>query len=88
MGCARSRAIYDWFYRDAPPVVDMCPRNLAQQARLAGEPAAILTKCCLLEDEITVSDGLVVVPWGASLAQVGEGLARAAAACPAGLVVR
>jgi len=88
VGCARSRAIYDWFYRDAPPVVDMCPRNLAQQARLAGEPAAILTKCCLLEDEITVSDGLVVVPWGASLAQVGEGLARAAAACPAGLVVR
>jgi hypothetical protein len=92
VGCARSRAIYDWFYPDAPPVVDMCPRNLAQQAlarpQAPGEtePAAILTKCCLLEDDLTVAAGLVVVPWGASLAQVKQGLARAAAACPAGLV--
>jgi hypothetical protein len=94
VGCARSRAIHDWFYPDAPPVVDMCPRNLARQAHPRPDPdAAILTKCCLLEDEITVSDGLVVVPWGASLAQVGEGLARAVAARavaarPAGLVTR
>jgi hypothetical protein len=89
VGCARSRAIHDWFYPDAPPVVDMCPRNLARQARPGRDPdSAILTKCCLLEDEISVADGLVVVPWGASLAQVGEGLARAAAACPAGLVTR
>jgi hypothetical protein len=82
VGCARSRAIYDWFYPDAPPVVDMCPRNLAKRA--PGN-APVLTKCCLLEDEVTASGGLVVVPWGASFAQVREGLARAAAACPAGL---
>jgi hypothetical protein len=98
VGCARSRAIHDWFYRDeAPsaPVVDMCPRNLARQVRArTGEPAVILTKCCLLEDEISVADGLVVVPWGASLAQVKQGLARAAAesrtaaACPASLAPR
>jgi hypothetical protein len=89
VGCARSRAIHDWFYPEAPPVVDMCPRNLARQAHPARDPdAAILTKCCLLEDEISVADGLVVVPWGASLAQVGEGLALAAAARPAGLVAR
>jgi hypothetical protein len=91
VGCARSRAIHDWFYRDedpSPPVVDMCPRNLARPGRaLTGEPAVTLTKCCLLEDEISVADGLVVVPWGASLAQVKQGLARAAAAAarPAGL---
>jgi len=93
VGCARSRAIHDWFYPDAPPVVDMCPRNLARQAHPGRDTdaTAILTKCCLLEDEISVADGLVVVPWGASLAQVKEGLARAAAAaaaCPAGLVPR
>ena len=95
VGCARSRAIHDWFYGDedpSPPVVDLCPRNLARQDReRTGEPAVILTKCCLLEDEISVADGLVVVPWGASLAQVKEGLARAAAAaaaCPAGLALR
>ena len=94
VGCARSRAIYDWFYPDSPPAVDMCPRNLARHALArsqaagepAAEPAAILTKCCLLEDEITVAGGLVVVPWGASLAQVRDGLAQAAVACPAGLV--
>jgi hypothetical protein len=89
VGCARSRAIHDWFYPGAPPVVDMCPRNLARQAHPGRDTdAAILTKCCLLEDEITEADGLVVVPWGASLAQVKEGLARAAAIRPAGLVAR
>ena len=95
VGCARSRAIHDWFYTGGAPVVDMCPRNLARQDCVrTGEPAVILTKCCLLEDEISVADGLVVVPWGASLAQVKQGLARAAAeagtaaACPAGLAAR
>jgi len=95
VGCARSRAIHDWFYRDEAPVVDMCPRNLARRDRArTGEPAVTLTKCCLLEDEISVADGLVVVPWGASLAQVRQGLARAvaepgtAAARPAGLALR
>jgi len=95
VGCARSRAIHDWFYTGEAPVVDMCPRNLARRDRArTGEPAVTLTKCCLLEDEISAADGLVVVPWGASLAQVKQGLARAvaepgtAAACPAGLAVR
>lgn len=78
VGCARSRAIHDWFYDDAAPVVDMCPRNLARQAAAAGT-LPVLTKCCLLEDKILVEDELVVVPWGASLAQVREGLGRAAA---------
>jgi hypothetical protein len=78
VGCARSRAIHDWFYDDAAPVVDMCPRNLARQAAAEGT-LPVLTKCCLLEEKIVVEDGLVVVPWGASLAQVREGLARAVA---------
>jgi hypothetical protein len=78
VGCARSRAIHDWFY-DAPvPFVDMCPRQLARAAA-AGGTLPVLTKCCLLEDKIVTEDGLVVVPWGASLAQVREGLGRAVA---------
>jgi hypothetical protein len=79
VGCARSRAIHDWFYGDAAPVVDMCPRQLARPV-VAGGTSPVLTKCCLLEDTIVVEDGLVVVPWGASLAQVREGLGRAVAA--------
>jgi hypothetical protein len=69
VGCARSRSIHDWFYGDDVPVVDMCPR------RLAGTGSGpVITKCCLLEDRVSQEAGLVVVPWGASLAQILEGL--------------
>jgi hypothetical protein len=82
VGCARSRAIHDWFYDGQAPVVDICPRNLARPAA-AERAGPVLTKCCLLEDKILVEDGLVVVPWGASLDQIREGLARAVEAGPA-----
>jgi hypothetical protein len=76
VGCARSRSIHDWFYGSDVGVVDMCPRNLAGRAgRPLPEPA--LTKCCLLEDRVTSDGGLVVVPWGATLAQIREGLGLA-----------
>jgi len=79
VGCERSRAIHDWFYRRDVPVVDMCPRALAVRALRAGRLLPpVLTKCCLLEDRVRAEDGLVVVPWGASLAQVRDGLALAA----------
>jgi len=88
VGCARSRSIHDWFYGDEVPVVDMCPRNLAGRAGLAGStdlagPAPVLTKCCLLEDRVAVDDGRVVVPWGASMAQIQDGLRLAVAAANA-----
>jgi hypothetical protein len=80
VGCARSRAIHDWFYGDDVPQVDMCPRNLA--ARRDGEAGSspMLTKCCLLEDRVAGDGDTVVVPWGASLAQIKEGLRLAVAA--------
>jgi hypothetical protein len=71
VGCARSRSIHDWFYGGDVPVVDMCPRNLAGRRPGTGP---VLTKCCLLEDRVTAEAGLVVVPWGATLSQVREGL--------------
>jgi len=40
----------------------------------------VITKCCLLEDRVSSEPGLVVVPWGASLAQITEGLRLALAA--------
>jgi hypothetical protein len=73
VGCARSRQIHAWFYGRDPGGVDMCPRQLA-----AGGGADTLTKCCLLEDRIAQDDHLVTVPWGASLAEVREGLRRLA----------
>jgi hypothetical protein len=77
VGCARSRAIHDWFYGDDVPQVDMCPRNLADHA------GPLLTKCCLLEDRVASDGDTVVVPWGASLTQIKEGLRLAVAARPA-----
>jgi hypothetical protein len=83
VGCARSRAIHDFFYGNEVDMVDMCPRALASR-RLAGRPGPVVTKCCLLEDRVSSEGGLVVVPWGASLAQIRDGLRLAlAAALPA-----
>jgi len=73
VGCARSRAIHDFFYGDEVDVVDMCPRSLAGR-RLEGRPGPVLTKCCLLEDRVSAEGDCVVVPWGATFAQVKEGL--------------
>jgi hypothetical protein len=76
VGCARSRSIHDWFYGGDVPMVDMCPRKLAESdAPAAGMP--VITKCCLLEDRVSSEAGLVVVPWGASMAQIREGLGLA-----------
>jgi hypothetical protein len=90
VGCARSRSIHDWFYGDDVPMVDMCPRRLAGNAEWPGSVSAgsheppgtvpMITKCCLLEDRVSSEPGLVVVPWGASLAQIREGLLLAMAA--------
>ena len=73
VGCARSRAIHDFFYGDEVDVVDMCPRALAGR-RSAGRTGPVLTKCCLLEDRVSAESDCVVVPWGATFAQVKEGL--------------
>ncbi|GAC1541317.1 MAG: hypothetical protein NVS3B12_28810 [Acidimicrobiales bacterium] len=68
LGCARSREIHTWFYGCEPAAdVDLCPRRLAD-----GLAGPVLTKCCLLEQDIHVEPGLAVVPWGASLGQIGE----------------
>jgi hypothetical protein len=79
VGCARSRSIHDWFYGGDVPMVDMCPRKLAESD---APPTAmpVITKCCLLEDRVSSEAGLVVVPWGASMAQIREGLRLALSA--------
>jgi hypothetical protein len=76
VGCERSRQLHRWFYGGGaaePPGVDMCPRALARLARSGGE-VPTLTKCCLLERGIVRDGSCVVVPWGASLEEVREGL--------------
>jgi hypothetical protein len=69
VGCERSREIHRHVYGDEPPSVELCPRELAGPT-----DTFTLTKCCLLEDRIERDGRTVVVPWGASLAEVREGL--------------
>lgn len=69
VGCERSRQIHHHFYGDEPQWVEMCPRRLMQPD---GGPT--LLKCCLLESGIEVEDHTAVVPWGATLQQVEQGL--------------
>jgi hypothetical protein len=77
IGCARSRALHQWFYGDLPESVELCPRT-----RPATPGQSVLAKCCLLEEHNEVDGSTVTVPWGASLVLVKEALARLAASAP------
>lgn len=69
VGCARSREIHRWFYGDEPVTIDTCPRG-----RLGESGRPELTRCCLLEHGTERADAGVVVPWGASLGEVRDGI--------------
>jgi hypothetical protein len=82
LGCARSRAIHEALYDADVAQVDTCPRALARTVALSpGE--VLLTKCCLLEEEIQCDGQVVVVPWGASFSHLREALAAAVRLGPA-----
>jgi hypothetical protein len=76
VGCERSREIHRHAYGDDAPFVEMCPREILVARGGPDEPA--LTKCCRLEEEIERTGLMVVVPWGATLRHVREGLRRLA----------
>ena len=73
LGCARSREIYRWFYKEEPRSLEMCPAKLL----VRGETPT-LTKCCLLERQVRQEGRVVTVPWGATLEEVRRGLERLA----------
>ncbi|HEY2220946.1 DUF7714 family protein [Actinomycetospora sp.] len=77
IGCERSVQFHEHFYGDAPPRADLCPRRRPAPAGTAGMPT--LTKCCLLERGLETTDEggcTAVVPWGANLDEVREGLRK------------
>lgn len=71
VGCERSRQIHRHFYGDEPPGVEMCPRELVSPASVP-----TFTKCCGLEKGVLQDGAMTVVPWGATLEEVHEGLRR------------
>jgi len=74
VGCERSQQIHEWFYGERADQLDICPRA---RPAIAGP---LLTKCCLLENDIVVEAGQAIVPWGASLEQISAALAALAQA--------
>jgi hypothetical protein len=78
VGCERSQQIHEWFYGERAEQVDTCPRKAGPTPGAVLTPQPILTKCCLLEHEVVTEETQVVVPWGASLAQVSDALRRVA----------
>jgi hypothetical protein len=73
IGCERSLQFHRHFYGDEPERVDLCPRNRAMTLAAAGK---VLTKCCLIERGLEVDGDTAVVPWGANLDEVREGLRK------------
>ncbi|MFN0285028.1 MAG: hypothetical protein ACKVZ6_24000 [Kineosporiaceae bacterium] len=73
IGCERSLQFHRHFYGDEPERVDLCPRARVESEGAAG---ATLTKCCLIERGLEVTGDLAVVPWGANLDEVREGLRK------------
>jgi hypothetical protein len=73
IGCERSLQFHRHFYGDEPERVDLCPRNRAMTFAAAGK---VLTKCCLIERGLEVDGDTAVVPWGANLDEVREGLRK------------
>ena len=76
IGCERSVQFHRHFYGDEPERVDLCPRN---RSLAAGK---VLTKCCLIERGLEVDGDTAVVPWGANLDEVREGLRKLLAVSP------
>ena len=73
LGCERSQQIHRWFYgTDAERTIDWCPRRLIG----ADEPVdgLILSRCCVLDEGLERKGDTVMVPWGATLAEVRQAL--------------
>ena len=75
IGCERSLQFHRHFYGDEPDRDDLCPR-----ARVESEGrdrvGRTLTKCCLIDCGLDVDGDVAVVPCGANLDEVREGLRK------------
>ena len=75
LGCERSQQIHRWFYgAEAARTIDWCPRRLIAGQALADvlDAAAglVLSRCCMLDEGMERVGDTVMVPWGATLAEV------------------
>ena len=78
LGCERSQQIHRWFYgADAARTIDWCPRRLMDEGpggAVADAAGLVLSRCCMLEEGLERRGDTVMVPWGATLAEVRSAL--------------
>ena len=73
LGCERSQQIHRWFYGTEPArTIDWCPRLLIGADESVD--GLVLSRCCMLDEGHEQEARTVMVPWGATLAEVYEGL--------------
>lgn len=73
LGCERSQQIHRWFYGSRANVVDICPTNFLSTSR---DGTQTITRCCLIQEGVETRPQGIYVPWGASLAEVRQGIER------------
>lgn len=77
IGCERSLQFHRHFYGDEPRRVDLCPRaRLEADPEFAASGDLALIKCCLIERGLDVGERTAVVPWGANLDEIRDGLRK------------
>ncbi len=77
IGCERSLQFHRHFYGDEPPRVDLCPRARREaDAEFAASGDFALIKCCLIERGLDIGERTAVVPWGANLDEIRDGLRK------------
>lgn len=77
IGCERSLQFHRHFYGDEPPRVDLCPRaRLEDDAEFLASGDYALIKCCLIERGLEIGERTAVVPWGANLDEIRDGLRK------------
>ncbi|NOT11462.1 MAG: hypothetical protein HOP23_06470 [Methylococcaceae bacterium] len=69
LGCERSLQFHCHYYGDAPPRVEMCPRQLVKP-----NGQATILKCCLLEYDFEQQGQVMTVPWGTDLKLIENAL--------------
>jgi len=70
IGCDLSKRIFQNIYHKAPKeFVSMCPRELAPK-----DGAKCIVKCCKLREGFEIDGDMAVVPWGATVREVGAAI--------------
>jgi len=70
IGCDSSLKIFEEIYNFTPPFINICPKKLLEEQQVNG-PTVI--RCCGIT-EFEAYDNIALVPWGASITDVGEAL--------------